>query len=354
MPGFLGFDRLGGYSYFADHIAATLRGAFELKTGVSSPVVPLGSLPANSLLDRQRELFAQLRFWTAYYKVERIKLVGHSTGGVDAYFALCNRQLDGTPWSAEDDALRRQISHVVTLGAPFLGTTLADAPVARAFGLGRVAWSALRDLGELGRGAVLTALDEPAWGERIASIASSPGSNLKFLLQLTRHRELVNELSPEKLSARHAQLERDHDARLVCYASYVFPPRADQSSALFQTLYRQTSQAVGNGSDATLLGHCRLLEQADVVGFTGGASLTLDAHSNDGVVNTLRQLPPHSKQAEVGAVVVADHADLLGYFDRFDPRTGIETQRSIFRSGARFRDEQFFGLFARVIRDLIS
>jgi hypothetical protein len=43
---------------------------------------------------------------------------------------------------------------------------------------------------------------------------------------------------------------------------------------------------------------------------------------------------------------------LLGYFDRVDPRTGQESQISIFRSGATFRDDQFFELFDAVAQRL--
>src|SRR4029077_13638453 len=39
---------------------------------------------------------------------------------------------------------------------------------------------------------------------------------------------------------------------------------------------------------------------------------------NDGLVNTVRQIVNPGRRDEVGAFVVADHADVLGHYDRQD------------------------------------
>src|SRR3989442_10451000 len=45
---------------------------------------------------------------------------------------------------------------------------------------------------------------------------------------------------------------------------------------------------------------------------------------NDGVVNAVRQIVNPGRREEVGGFVVADHADVLGHYDRQDALTGGE------------------------------
>lgn len=354
LPGFLGFDRLGGFGLFADHMAATLRGAFELKTGRRTPVVALSSFPSASLAQRQQELLRQLSFWTDHHRVQRIKLVGHSTGGVDAYLLLGETRIDGDPWSADERRLRAHISHVVTMGAPFLGTTLASASVVHGFYQyrGSLVMPALRDLARLSRGA-FTGTSSRQLRSRLAAAGEAPVAVAKFLHQLISHHELLAELSPQAMSERLERVTREHDAKLSCFASYVPPPVREVASELFYALYALTSEAAGTAaSPPQILENCKLLEAAPILGRQPDQRPQLDAHSSDGVVNTLRQLPPDVKKDEVAGLVMADHADLLGYFDHFDARSGRETQNSVFRSGARFRDDDFFELFSRIARYL--
>ena len=59
-PGFLGFARFGGFYYFADRLIAVLRGLLEEPLGYPVPVVPVTTLPTNSLRDRQEALLQNL------------------------------------------------------------------------------------------------------------------------------------------------------------------------------------------------------------------------------------------------------------------------------------------------------
>ena len=54
IPGFLGFEQLGGFYYFADRVGAALRGALAaLRDGEETPVIPVTTLPAEPLAARQ-------------------------------------------------------------------------------------------------------------------------------------------------------------------------------------------------------------------------------------------------------------------------------------------------------------
>jgi len=75
---------------------------------------------------------------------------------------------------------------------------------------------------------------------------------------------------------------------------------------------------------------------------------------NDGVVNTVRQIVNPGRREEVGGVVVADHADVLGHYDRQDALIGGRPYNAgLFHSGAGFRDDEFFGLYRRVAEAIL-
>jgi hypothetical protein len=77
---------------------------------------------------------------------------------------------------------------------------------------------------------------------------------------------------------------------------------------------------------------------------------------NDGVVNSARQLINPQDPDELAAIVVGDHFDVLGHYDRTawvtDPKTGEEKEETIvsglLHSGSEFRDTQFFALMDQV------
>jgi hypothetical protein len=77
--------------------------------------------------------------------------------------------------------------------------------------------------------------------------------------------------------------------------------------------------------------------------------LRVDAGTNDGIVNTSRQTLPGGM---LKGVVVGDHADVLGDYDRIDLATEEPMNTGIFRSGAGFGDDQFFELYRRVAEAL--
>jgi hypothetical protein len=80
---------------------------------------------------------------------------------------------------------------------------------------------------------------------------------------------------------------------------------------------------------------------------------TADAFINDGVVNSARQLIDPGESSELAAVVIADHFDVVGHYDRTiwvtDPDSGDERPQDLIsglvHSGSQFRDNEFFRLF---------
>lgn len=353
VPGFLGFERLGGFAYFADQLAATLRASLESRTRRRTPVIPLGTLPAGSLVARQAVLLEQLVYWNQTLRPQRIHLVTHSSGGVDAYFATAATTLSGTAWTAEQQEARKRIATIVCMGTPFLGTTLSDSEVAGFLAGRRRMPPSLREVVGISTGLFHLLKENEASLERLAAIARGIPAAAGMVTQLARHRELIGELSPRQMLERYEKLERDLEPKLACFASFVEPPEPAHSSSLFRRLYGYTAQHKDHPLDGELLAaNKKLLEGVRVIRGATTARVALSPASNDGVVNTLRQLPPGARAEDVAGVVIADHADLLGYFDRFDPRTGQERQVSIFRSGATFRDDQFFELFDAVAQRL--
>ena len=136
VPGFLGFTRFGGFYYFADRLLAVLRGLLEEPLGYPVPVVPCTTLPTDSLAKRQDHLVKYLGDLCAtslpgaertISGVERIHLIGHSTGGVDAQLLACTKPLEGRGWDQKANEVRRKIRSVVTISAPHYGTCLADS-----------------------------------------------------------------------------------------------------------------------------------------------------------------------------------------------------------------------------------
>jgi hypothetical protein len=76
-----------------------------------------------------------------------------------------------------------------------------------------------------------------------------------------------------------------------------------------------------------------------------------DLTANDGVINAVRQLlMTRAQQAPaLAALVIADHADVLGHYDRRSPLAAeVCQQQGLLRSGANFGDDEFFHLWGLV------
>src|SRR2546426_2130613 len=255
VPGFLGFTRFGGFYYFADRLLAVLRGLLEEPLGYPVPVVPCTTLPTDSLAKRQDHLVKYLGDLCAtslpgvertISGVERIHLIGHSTGGVDAQLLACTKSFDGRAWDRKANAVRKKIKSVVTISAPHYGTGLADSRLAR--------W------GEnplLHPTAILpearTLIDLLLLVPRDLAAAAgfefaAPNDVIKFMWQIARNRDLIEDLKPERMEAVRARVSSDPEIALTCFVTGTMP-RDDPtrpSDPFFRDMYRLTqgSEAV--------------------------------------------------------------------------------------------------------------
>lgn len=373
IPGFFGFGRLGDFFYFADRVSATLRGALEARLGRAIPILSIAAEPASSLAARQRTLLAQLeRVDTVLEGPARYHLVGHSAGGVDADLLTMDQPLtSGQTWDdCDSHDIRSRIRSITTISSPHYGTNLSNS-AAVAF---------LRDplhhLDGAGGSALLVANLAALVAKRsltldaLAGVAQSGTATGQFLLHLAFDRDLLRDLETSRMEALRAKLVRRLFPQIVNFATCVpstpvssegVPRACDQFFALLHALTGRNAP-----SSPTTLAAIQLLEQNPqlVVRNPSAHVASFDASSSDGVVNTARQillptardLPSGGQNAEpfFGGCIVADHADVIGHYDRHDPLSLDPSGRArpindgFFRSGAGFGDDQFFKLYASV------
>ena len=360
VPGFLGFTHFGGFYYFADRLIAVLRGLLEEPLGYPVPVVPVTTLPTDSLSNRQGALLPNLaEVCETLTGVQRIHLIGHSTGGVDAQLLACTKSCDGHAWDKKANAVRKKIKAVVTISAPHYGTGLADSRLAR--------WgeNPLRHPTAIIPEA-RTLIDLLLLIPRDVAAAAgfefaAPNDVIKFMWQVAQNRDLIEDLKPERMEAVRARLSSDPEIALTCFVTGTMP-RDDAtrpSDPFFRDMYRLTQ-----GSEAVsprVLECDRFLrtlvqEHPDlVIRSEEGSMPAISSTLNDGVVNTVRQIVNPGRREEVGGFLVADHGDVLGHYDRQDALIGGKPYNAgLFHSGAAFGDDEFFGLYRRVAEAILK
>ena len=360
VPGLLGFTRFGGFYYFADRLIAVLRGLLEEPLGYPVPVVPVTTLPTDSLRHRQGSLLQNLAgICEKLSGVERVHLVGHSTGGVDAQLLACTKSFDGHAWDKKANAARKKIKSVVTISAPHYGTGLADSRLAR--------WgeNPLRHPTAIIPEA-RTLIDLLLLVPRDLAAAAgfefaAPNDVIKFMWQVARNRDLIEDLKPERMETVRARLSSDPEIALTCFVTGTMP-RDDAtrpSDPFFRDMYRLTQ---GSEAVSPIVQECdRFLrtlvqEGPDLVIRSGESQMpAISPTLNDGVVNTVRQIVHPGRREEVGGFVVADHGDVLGHYDRQDALIGGKPYNAgLFHSGAAFGDDEFFGLYRRVAQAILK
>jgi pimeloyl-ACP methyl ester carboxylesterase len=360
VPGFLGFTRFGGFYYFADRLIAVLRGLLEEPLEHPVPVVPITTLPTDSLGSRQGAFLKHLAgVCEKLSGVQRVHLVGHSTGGVDAQLLACTKSIDGHAWDKKATAVRKKIKSVVTISAPHYGTELADSRLAR---WGENPFRHPTAIIPEARTLIDLLLLVPRDVAAVAGIElAAPNDVLKFMWQVARNRDLIDDLKPERMEAVRARLSSDPDIALTCFVAGT-APRDDStrpSDPFFRDMYRLTQ---GSEAVTPVVLECdrflRTLVQEHpdlVIRSPEGRTPTISPTLNDGVVNTVRQIVNPRRREEVGGFVVADHGDVLGHYDRQDALIGGKPYNAgLFHSGAGFRDDEFFGLYRRVAQAILK
>jgi hypothetical protein len=417
VPGFFGFGRLGDFFYFADRVGATLRGALEARLGRAVPVLSIASEPASSLASRQKALLDQLhRVDSLLEGPARYHLVGHSAGGVDADLLtmdqpLCPEKLcpektcSGKTWEHYDaHRIRARIRSITTIASPHHGTNLSNSsavgflrdPLHHLDGAAQAAGLSLHLAAMVAQRSLTL--------DALAGVAQSGSATRQFLLHLVLDQDLLEDLETTRMEALRAKSLRVLFPQTVTFATCV--PEIAEAGAPQPALFSKTrapqpalfskTRAPQSGrqplsadgvprtcdrffallhaltarnapTSPTTLEALQVLERSSALVIRNPSAhlAALGAGASDGVVNTARQIllpstrdrraaPAGSPEPIFGGCIVADHADVIGHYDRRDPLSfgpDGKTQPindGFFRSGAGFGDDQFFKLYERV------
>tara|TARA_R100000306_G_scaffold62439_1_gene70147 strand:- start:4606 stop:5799 length:1194 start_codon:yes stop_codon:yes gene_type:complete len=368
-PGFLGFERFNNFSYFDARVLAALRAALQTILGRAVQVVALNTRPSSQLEIRQAELLKNIRdFESRFGRADRIHLIGHSTGGVDAALLLNTRPLGVLPWSDLDPTgIRQRLRTVIPIAAPQWGTCLTLAPfvrvvrespfkrplrtLTRAVTLGRL-------LSRAARSFVMDQFAKSALSDVVADLGEAAGYVIGVLADLA----LLDNLRPNEMIELRQRSVRDTTlnvrlASVVTAAGIRIGEPPYRPEPLFRTLYDATA---GEGIDCPMppaIGERAVtalkqaLRDGRCISDQAVQPRTVDLCVNDGIVNTARQLVLFDEPApgdELLAFAIADHLDVIGFYARF--RTPDYVDAGLLLSGSGWTDEQFYELYTRIAR----
>jgi pimeloyl-ACP methyl ester carboxylesterase len=315
VPGFLGFEHFGSYHYFDESVLQILRKA--LGKAVASVERLSTSKPTGSLAERQRDLLYQLAHETR--PDDKIHLVGHSTGGVDAYTLLGKTPLNTPQWDGPDAEVRQRIRSVTAIAAPFWGSFLAEQvagalpvppplpPLDLLAGMG----------GNLLAGMGLISLTHHDLLTLCLDVLIS-GEGPTFVLKTLSDLRLLTDLRPAAMSQARLEFQQGLEVPFAYFVTVAPPPTLQMlvTRPVFTTAYVPTAadrNALPSGVDPD-----PLFVDVDWIG--GGRLPIRDFSANDGIVNSLRQVIPGRKPT---ALVRADHADVIGHFRRAPHDPGL-------------------------------
>ena len=365
VPGFFGFDRLGGLSYFRG-VEQVLGDALAAR-GLDAQIIQLDTGPTSSI--RRRSLgVMQAVVDNDGLSAESLHFVGHSTGGLDVRLLLSpGVQLDPSDLEDRIGVLTRSVS---TLSTPHFGTPMANFFTSMngrnllyllttmvTSDPGRTgAWLGARALTRLARlddllGQRNTVLDTFAAG-LLSRIRPDRGNELwDYLREMSVDQGAMVQLTPEAIDLFNASvLDRD-DVDYVSFVTTAPPPGiphlpgiSDESvyesvtHGLFHLCYWITSREPRHYPYPSPES-----EFADAI----QAQLPFDIgpQSNDGVVPTFSQA-----WGRLGGVFLGDHLDGVGQFT-FTDADGLHEGWLNSRSGF---DQATFEKLWNAIADVIA
>jgi triacylglycerol lipase len=363
-PGLFGFNRIGAYDYF-QHLERELGRRFE-EAGREVRMHLVEAAPTASMRRRAGTFVAEL-VRTAQPD-DRIHLLGHSTGGLDARLVACKTTTLG------DDRLRRlraQFRSVTTMNTPHYGTPLASffstvsgqrllyvlsalTVTALTFGAPPLALtsSLVATLGRIDRvfGLELKMLDRITDTIVRAFDEASSRDLRAYLAGMRDDQGGILQLSPESMDLFAMSVEDQTD--LVCQSTASFAPSpgvrhwarslaspwTSPSATIFTTLYQLTSrmdrmypcEPPSKEWDRVLIHE---LGQVPAPG------------ANDGIVPFRSQLWGKLIWAGQG-----DHLDVVGHF----AGTGSDGHVDWMSSGARFNPQRFGALMDAVASGILA
>jgi triacylglycerol lipase len=362
VPGLFGFGRVGDIDYFA-----SVKPILANSSGVAR-IVALRTPPTGPLWRRVDHLYAKVRELIDEGS-ERVHIVGHSTGGVDARLLVDSRYLwPGGPYDAERQEFFDRIGAVVSLSAPHKGTPIAtrlrgalegvipllflasffakydvqsgaDAgPVTRAWRRGalyrRIAGALLR-----GRPARYSATDA-------TGLPADTARDLVALLdEIVDDHPLIHELTPYAMDRLNTHLnESATPGRVLTVTNFVSvapPPALHASDLSLSSGVDPLMRAVYTGAYA----ETRLVPYAFgklPAGPWIGKPDNFDdfaTRAQDGVVPAASQ----TFDGHVEKYVFGDHLDVIGHYP--SAKHGGET---VFDSGADFDDSRLEDLWKAI------
>lgn len=364
VPGLFGFESFGHgaerISYF-DQVAARLAlfTEEEPRRIVVHKPPPTGALAwrVQSLFDLVRAL---LRDGHQGQPVDRVHLVGHSTGGVDVRLLMNSRYgWPGAPSGAERTAFFPRVGAVISLSAPHRGSPIArrlrgtlEAAIPQFYLVSILAKQGsldLRDKSMLIYSSLLQLLKgDVAEGVRgpMSTLPPSAAAEVaRFLDDIVEDRALIHDLTPLAMRRLNAAIEGGEWPRLRCYVTAA--PRPGLRAALTASLGLQALQwafyAAAFGLTEPSGEESQPFPGGPWIGTSPLGSAVAGSDANDGVV-------PSGAQVVSGAaagLVEGDHVDVVGHFTskRFAGTT-------VFKSGSGFDDERFDALWRAIANDI--
>ncbi|MCL2451093.1 MAG: hypothetical protein FWD17_19275 [Polyangiaceae bacterium] len=364
VPGFFGFGRLGSFYYFADRVAACLRGAAQVAFGAPTPVLGVATVPTGSLAERQAFLLSKLTHADrTLRKPARYHLVGHSAGGLDAELLRAQAPLRHGTWSNLDpEGVRARISTITTISSPHYGTYLANGGVAGLLGNPLHHLAAIPEASAVALQIAKLAIERPVLHEAFYAGAQAWSDSARFLVSLLTDEELAKDLRTDSME----QTRHEHPPALrvpvTCFVTAIpknpvfvesethqrEPRRPDE---LIVSLERLTAHVEGTLPGAADKNLQDLNSNPSPLIRNPVAEIPdFEPSTNDGVVNAMTQIL-RTEGARFGGLVMADHGDVIGHYDRTDPLTnGAPINDGVFRSGSGFGDDQFFALYSEVAK----
>ncbi len=357
VPGFFGFERLGGVHYFR-HVEDRLK-EFLGDLGEDTEVFTVATRPTASIRKRSR-ILADAVAASRPERFERIHVIGHSTGGLDARLLVT----PGVHLSGDADQIGARINTVVMLATPNHGTPIAGFFTSLAgkhllLGMSIFLITSMRSVGGLsyawlGRGlSMLTRLDD---------ILGLDNTMLDYLVEhllkdldegrrqeiiaymhdVANDRGAMIQLTVEGMDIFNAAAEDREGCRYLSYltaAPRLAPriileglrdPYFPASYSLFHAMHR----IAGRTSDAYPYPSLPSAAQEAARDLLGHEPAPRD---NDGVVPLFSQ-----PWGTVCGVLRSDHLDVCGHFN---PRRGDRDHTDWLRSGSGFTEDAFDALW---------
>jgi hypothetical protein len=256
-------------------------------------------------------------------------------------------------------ATRARIASVISIASPHFGTCLAGAQGAGSLQPRRM----LRDP----RGALAAAQVLP---KLVASVLSKVERDdlwrglsregrkvARFAAEFGRFQSLFQQLTPEAMDQLRARSEPAPHVRRASVVTLT-GPLTESSDPFFADVSRRAAggSTMRYGTHDPLLFLAReaiktaLSDPARSIRSARAPLSRVEITTNDGVVNSCRQMMDPRDPQELLAVVAGDHFDVIGYYDRSQGQGKHEREllSGFLRSGCHFRDDEFFALYRKI------